>query len=236
MKTLDQAIAEVQKRDKRSRIFYIIAASIIAALIWNAFYLNRKLEISYLELAQKNEHIEATRDSLAALDKNTVALVANIKRAYDSIADIALDNVKLARYLDSISTDLTHIATLRNLLLDTIARIDNYKIMMRQLDMPVEEKKYEVIVFFKEENAFLRNALNNLEADTTVQAMPRFDTRDYALENTLFYYDESLEEKALELATEFQPIADLKVKRGQNKDMDKDKRPRRMELFLNQEP
>ena len=127
MKTLEQAIADVKKRDRRNYFLYGILGLIIVVFIGCTIYLSVRLEKSNEDLSESSKRIEKIKDSLLILDKNIEVVIGEIERSYDSISEIELTNTKLARYLDSISQSLTQIATLRALSIDSIKKIDNWR-------------------------------------------------------------------------------------------------------------
>jgi len=236
MKTLEQAIADVKKRDRRNYFLYGILGLIIVVFIGCTIYLSVRLEKSNEDLSESSKRIEKIKDSLLILDKNIEVVIGEIERSYDSISEIELTNTKLARYLDSISQSLTQIATLRALSIDSIKKIDNWKIKAREIGLDfTDDKSYEVIVYFNQPNADLElKVLNLLEIDTTVQAFPRYDTRNYAVPNRLFYYDSTLEKQADKLAKSLNEVFNVEIIRGEDQNINATHSKKRMELFIEQ--
>ncbi len=224
MKTLDQAIAEVEKRDKRSKIFYIIAGIIIALLLALTFSLNHKL-------SRSNERLERTKDSLQIIDNQTIGYVSMIDTIYDSIGEMKLNNTRLTRSLDNIGLYFDSIARLRQLPLDTLLKLDSWKIKANELGLNFEkDRDFRVVFLFDKKNASEElKLLNAVEEDTLIRANPVYlDNRN----RTLYYYDDGLKSKADSLANRIRNIIDLKVERGSDRNLAKEHRSSTFEIYI----
>ena len=227
MKTLDQAIAEVERRDKKSKIFYIIAGIIIALLLVLTFSLNHKL-------SRSNERLERTKDSLQIIDNQTIGYVSMIDTIYDSISEMELNNTRLTRNLDAIGLYFDSISRLRQLPLDTLRKLDNWKIKANELGLDFKkDRDFQVVFLFDKKNASQElKLLNAVEEDTLIRANPVYlDSQN----RTLYYYDDDLKSRADSLANRIRNVIDLKVARGRDANLAKEYRSSRFDIYITQD-